>query len=91
MKSLSGFHYEQIAAEDKAKGIPRIQAEEVFITLWGGTVRYRYDGVEPDKITGHLLYDGMSLRLTSIGQIEHFSFISASDDPSVISITYEKE
>jgi len=91
MKRLSGFHYEQIPAEDKAVGIPKLQAEEVFITLWGGEIRYRYDGKDPDALTGHLLYDGMSLRLTSIGQIENFKFIRASDRPSVLSITYEKE
>lgn len=90
-KSLSGFHYEQIVARDKAQNIPKMQAEEVFITLQGGPVRYRYDGKEPDVFTGHILYDGMSLRLTSIGQIEKFSFIGIRDQAGVLSLTYEKE
>ena len=90
-KSLSGFHYEQITVQDKALGIPHLQAEEVFITLQGSPARYRYDGEDPDIVTGHLLYDGMSLRLTSIGQIEKFKFIQTEDSPSILSITYEKE
>ena len=91
MRRLSGFHYEQITAQDKALGIPKLQAEEVFITLQGSPIRYRYDGTEPDKVTGHLLYDGMSIRLNSIGQIEKFRFIQTEDKPSILSITYEKE
>lgn len=90
-RSLSGFHYEQIVARDKAQSIPKIQAEEVFLTLQGGPIRYRYDGKEPDAITGHVLHDAMSLRLTSIGQIEKFSFIAIGDQVSVLSATYEKE
>ena len=90
MKSLSGFHYEQLHAEDKPQGIPKLQAEEVFITIQGGMIRYRYDGAEPTRELGHLCGAG-SLRLTSIGQIEKFKFIRASDTASVLSITYEKE
>lgn len=91
-RSLSGFHYEQVLAEDKPLPIPKLQAEEIFITLQGGEIRYVYTpGTEPTALFGHLLYDGMSLRLTSVGQIENFKFIKASERPSVLSITYEKE
>ena len=89
-KSLSGFHYEQLTAENKAQGIPQMQVEEVYMTLQGSAIRYRYDGLLPDYVTGHLLYDGMSLRLTSIGQIEKFRFIATDDKPSILSITYER-
>ena len=91
MRSLTGFHYEQIPVRDKAQGLPQMQAEEVYLTLWGGPIRYRYCGGEPDSVTGHLLYEGTSLRLTSIGQIEKFRFVAAEDKPGVLSVTYEKE
>lgn len=90
-KSLSGFHYEQVTAHDEVKTLTKLQADEVFITLWGGEIRYRFDSGDPTALMGHLLYGGDSLRLDNIGKIEKFRFIKASDRPSILSVTYEKE
>ena len=91
MRSLSGFHFEQIDATDEPQGIPKLQAEQAFITLYGSPVRYRYDGGEPTSLIGHILSEGMMLRLDSVGQLEKFRFVKMDEKFSQLSITLEKE
>lgn len=90
-RHLSGFYFEQIPATDIPQGLPKKQAEEAYLTLQGGEIRYMYHGGEPSAIKGHLLYEGQSLRLDCVSQIENFKFVSATDRASVLSITLEKE
>ena len=92
MRYLSGYSFHRIEAKSTPLSIPiEGQPEEAFITLQGGSIRYRYDGKDPDEFTGHLLHDGMSLRLTGIGQLQNFRFILSSELPGSISLTLEKE
>ena len=90
MKSLSGFHYEQIDATDEPQGIKKMDAEEAFITLYGSPVRYRYDGGVPSQLIGHVLREGMTLRLNSCSQMEQFKFVLATDKFAQLSITLER-
>ena len=91
MRSVSGYHFYQIESTDEPQGLDRSGSpEEAFITCFG-QIRYRMDGGVPSAIFGHILYDGMNLRLTNVGQIEKFRFVKYGEGISVLSITLEKE
>lgn len=63
-------------------------AQEAFITNYGNSLRYTYDGTTPSSTIGHVLPDQGVLVLRGQQQMKNFKCIRVSAD-SEISITYE--
>ena len=90
-RDCSGYHFYEVEATDDSKSLDTTGSpEEAFITL-SGQIRYRMDGGNPTAILGHLMFDGMSLRLTNVGQLSKFRFVRSIDRPTFLSVTLEKE
>lgn len=93
------FAFETISATGIAQGLTVATfkpsgsaiASEAFLTLSGGDIRYRYDGIAPTASVGHLLSDGGYLRLKGQHQLENFKFILTGTRTGVLSISYERE
>lgn len=91
-RNLTGFKYKQLIAGVKSQGVYEAQAEEAFITLQGGEIRYTdVPDVVLSPIYGHVMYEGMSLVLSGVSQIENFRFVKASDREAILSVTLRKE
>lgn len=65
-------------------------AEVAFITNYGNSIRYYYDGSTPSATVGHVLPDGGILTLQGQNQISKFKAFRVSAD-SELTITYERE
>lgn len=93
------FAFETISATASALGLTASTykpasaaiAQEAFITLSGGDIRYRYDGTDPSATVGHILSDGGFLRLKGEHQLANFKFILTGTRTGVLSISYERE
>jgi hypothetical protein len=67
-------------------------AQEAFLTLDGGNIRYSYcPGVTPSATVGHLLLDGGILILRGQQQMKDFKCFQNGTAGSTITITYEFE
>jgi hypothetical protein len=96
MSNRSAFAFESITLTDKPQGLSTIKfrapeghAEVAHLTV-EGEGRYRYDGGEPDSVTGHQLRDGATITLTGELQMENFKAVTTGNEPCVISISYER-
>ena len=65
-------------------------AKSAFLTLYGGDIRYRYDGSSPYSLEGHVLRDGGTLKLQGQQQIADFKFIQKGKNPGEVAVTYER-
>jgi len=65
-------------------------ASSAFITNFGASIRYTYDGTTPSASVGHVLPDGGLLELVGQNQMASFKCFRVSSD-SEITITYERE
>ena len=65
-------------------------ATVAFLTLEGGAVRYRYDGVEPTTLVGHLLQPGSTLTLLGQSQMSQFRAIRSTATSGSLSVTFER-
>lgn len=63
---------------------------EAFITVEGGSMRYRIDGGDPSTIVGHLLSAGDNLRLRDIGEMNNFKAVKSGDLAGTLRVTYSK-
>ena len=66
-------------------------ATDAFITNYGASIRYNYDGSTPSSTSGHVLPDGGILTLRGQNQLSKFKCIRNSSADSEIAITYERE
>lgn len=65
-------------------------ADSAFLTNFGNSIRYTYDGTTPSATVGHVLPDAGILVLNGQNQMASFKCFRVSAD-SEISITYERE
>ena len=65
-------------------------AEECWITLATGDIRYRYDGSNPTTSVGHVLQAGRALRLKGQHQMANFKAIASGAADGVMSVSYER-
>lgn len=94
-----GFGFETVTVAAVAIGLTAAtyapasgeNAEEAFITLALGTLRYRYDGTDPSATVGHVLTDGGSIVLKGQNQMSQFKAIRTTATSGVLSVTYERE
>ena len=66
-------------------------ASSAFITNYGASIRYTYDGTTPSSTVGHVLPDGGILVLQGQNQMESFKCIRLSSTDSALYCTYERE
>lgn len=88
--------FRQVVVSDVAKSlgdlgaVPPPQAPAygrlVMLSVHDGSVRVRFDGVDPDADTGHLIAKG-SFMLWPMGTARKARFIRAGDDDAAIAIT----
>ena len=65
-------------------------ASTAFVTNYGNSIRYTYDGTTPSASVGHILPDGGILVLSGQQQMATFKCFRVSAD-SELTITYERE
>ena len=65
-------------------------ADSAFISNYGNSIRYYYDGSTPSASAGHVLPDGATLVLLGQNQMSQFKCFRVSAD-SELTITYERE
>ena len=66
-------------------------AETAFITNYGASIRYYYDGTTPSASVGHVLPDGGILTLVGQNQMVNFKCFRLSSTDSILTVTYERE
>ena len=90
---MIAFAFEQLQADDKPQALTEklygAEVQKAFITS-EGNCRYRYDGGNPDKETGHILMDGSFIVLSGIQQIQMFRFVSCDIAGERLAISYER-
>ena len=92
MAELSAFNFEQLLLTDSPQTLSPTMftnATKAFLTC-EGLARFRYDNGIPSSTVGHIMNDGMTLVLNGELQIKGFSAICASNNPTIISISYER-
>jgi hypothetical protein len=86
-KNIVAFEFEILDSTGECQAIKH-QGTHAYISLAGGSIRYRLDGGEPKPTEGHILSDRQSIELANLRNIENFKFIQASNVPSILTITY---
>jgi hypothetical protein len=89
MRYLTSFHFESIVVADKVISLST-KSTEAWLTLQAGDIRYRYDGVAPTPLEGHILHANNSLRLHGEEQVSRFKAIAITD-AAILSVSYERE
>lgn len=59
------------------------RANRAWLTVEGGGLRYRLDGVDPTATVGHALADGGSLELEHRDQVQRARFIATGASATV--------
>ena len=91
MRYKSAFGFEVLHVSGLSSLLKYDNAEEAWITLQGGDIRYRYDSGEPTQFEGHILHSGNSLRLHGHNQVVNFKAINCTDNHGILSATYERD
>ncbi len=78
--------YRQETISTTAKGIGTFTSSIVMMSVHGGDVRVRFDGVDPTATVGHLIVDG-SFMVWHVATARRAIFIRTGDTDAVISIT----
>jgi len=86
-KDIRAFEFQIIEAKIDSQSL-KPQGTNVYITLSGGTIRFRLDGGIPNSTQGHILSDRQSIELLNKSNIEKFQFVQASNIPSTLTVTY---
>ena len=92
------FAFETITFADTAKGLTEASyknaddnfAKRALMTVESAQLRYRYDGVAPTALVGHVLNPGDTLILIGATNIKNFKAIRTGVTSSKVSATYEK-
>jgi len=77
------FDYEAVTVSDSAKSLTESKAQaaqEAWVSVESGNIRYRLDGVAPTSTEGHLLESGSRLTLLGRGQVNGFQAIRVTSD-----------
>lgn len=59
-----------------------------FMTVEGGSIRFRVDGGSPTTADGHLVLDGGSVEIETIQALEKFKAIRAANKNATLFVTY---
>jgi len=79
--SAIGFTSSKISTAPRPK--------RAFCTSETGSMRYRYDGTDPETTEGHLLLPTDTLIVEGIQNMENFKVIATSATSGKIKVTYE--
>jgi len=98
LMSGNGYAFETITVAGTAIGFTAATAspaaqndaqKRAFVTLSGGSIRYRYDGSDPTATVGHRLMHGDSIAVEGGVNIANFKAIREGDVSGTLSVTYE--
>lgn len=67
-------------------GLRMLGANDCWLTIEGGDLRYRWDGTSPSTTVGHLLPEGTPLRLD--GRPKILSFRMCGDGGSSVTVSF---
>jgi hypothetical protein len=84
---IHAFDFKVFQSTLEAQNIT-IQGEIALITVSGGSIRYRFDGGDPNPTEGHIASSGDSIMLIHPSHLSNFKFIQGSTIPSTLSVTY---
>jgi hypothetical protein len=93
---MEAFAHENIAVAAVAIGFTEgtfapastVPATGAFVTCEGASCRYRFDGIDPTAVTGHLLQVGDSIDLVGAQNLYNFKAIRDTGVSATLRVTY---
>ena len=88
---MAVWAFESITVADSAIGFTAAthdHANEAFVTVESGAVRFRADGTDPTAAIGHVLEVGDTLRLESQNDLQKVRFIRRDGVSATLRVSY---